>query len=288
MPIPASEKRYSGYNYSNVNPVVGFLYDSSIDAFRPVSAADFAAGGGGATSGTSQVNITGAGRAFNIFDLPAVNSGDVLTFRFNKDNGALIVHQANLNANFDTVSVRLSGVNQVGITGLVAVSGQRTDAASGYNSGGLPFMNVGGRAVELSGWNPGYGSGSGSLLNFNRENGALLVQQTDLSKDIDSVTNYPVGGTFANTAVPSGVNGTCITGSSNLVMWGIQNLQTGRLWVKFGDGAHFTSFNMVLRGATSSGAADGGTLIDSEGKWRGNVSVSGEFNVQYNAWGIYA
>lgn len=207
MPIPAALKRYSGYNYSNINPHVDFIYDASIDAFRPLTASDLA------------TNIT--------------------------------------------------------------------DLASGYNSGGLSFMNVGGRAVELSGWNPNYSSGSGALMNFNRENGGLLVQQADLSKDIDSVTNYPVGASFVNSTSPSGMNGTAISGSPNLIMWGVQNLQTGRLWVKFGNNAHSTSFNMVLKGATSSGAADGGTYVDYEGKWRGNVAVSGEFNVLYNAWGIY-
>jgi hypothetical protein len=162
----------------------------------------------------------------------------------------------------------------------IGVTGTRIDVASGYATG--TYLMVGGRAVEIaSGFNPQYGSGSNAMLNIARDNGALLTQNTDLSYIYDSVVSYTpqssvvsnstISGSFAATALQTGIALPANTGRKN---WFVQNTSnTNPLYVRFSASAASTgNFNLILNPSSSAGQG-GGSFTDSS--YMGAVSVSG-------------
>lgn len=80
------------------------------------------------------------------------------------------------------------------------------------------------------------------------------------------------GSTISNFAV-SGANGTVLLANADREELYIQNLATGALYVKYGAGAHSSSYNFVLAANTAANAGDGGSLSDLN--YSGVVSVSG-------------
>jgi len=98
---------------------------------------------------------------------------------------------------------------------------------------------------------------------------------------VDDLTSK--GSTMSNFTV-SGSNGTVLTPNSDREELYVQNLATGTLFVKYGVGAHSSSFNFVLAGNTAANAGDGGSISDLN--YTGLVSVSGAnaLTPNYIAW----
>lgn len=174
-----------------------------------------------------------------------------------------------------TGSLATSSSNPVGVTGT------RVDTASGYATG--TFLMVGGRAVEVSGFNPGYTSGAGAMLNIDRLNGAVLVEPTDLNAQFDSVTvlyqqnstvsNSSISGSFAATALQTGLALSLNTGRR---AWFVANTSNSNpLYVRLSSAAASTgTFNFILNPSSSAGQ-QGGSWLDSPAQYTGPVSVSG-------------
>jgi len=87
----------------------------------------------------------------------------------------------------------------------------------------------------------------------------------------DPISNFTISGT----------NGTVLQPNANREELYIQNLQSGNLYVKYGDSAASNSFNFVLASSTNAGGGDGGSLSDLN--YVGIVSVSG-VNPNYICW----
>lgn len=94
---------------------------------------------------------------------------------------------------------------------------------------------------------------------------------------LDDLTSK--GATISNFA-SSGVNGVILVANTNREELYVQNLATGALFVKYGAGAHSTSFSFVLAGNTAANAGDGGSLSDLN--YTGIVSASGANNLTPN------
>lgn len=165
----------------------------------------------------------------------------------------------------------------------VGVTGTSFDSPSGYATG--YFLKVGGRGVEIaSGFNPGYTSGANVELNFDRQNGALLVEQTDLNFNYDSVTAYPPRGSTVSNSAPSGahptglaiVTGQIFAANTGRRAWSVTNMSTtSPLYILMGNGTTSTgNYNFVLNPASTANYA-GGTYIDSPAVYLGAVRVSG-------------
>lgn len=103
------------------------------------------------------------------------------------------------------------------------------------------------------------------------------------SLDIGQVTM--AGNTSVSNSSVSGVNGTALQINTDRKMWYMQNLGTGKLYVKLGTAASATSFNFILVGGTVDYDGYGGTWSDDDGKYRGAVSVSGAVPL-YNIWDL--
>ena len=95
---------------------------------------------------------------------------------------------------------------------------------------------------------------------------------------VDDLTSK--GGTISN-FTQSGTNGTVLQPNANREELYIQNLQSGNLYVKYGDSADSNSFNFILTSGSASGAGDGGSLSDLN--YTGIVSVSG-VSPNYICW----
>lgn len=111
-----------------------------------------------------------------------------------------------------------------------------------------------------------------------------VVFQADLSPQFDGVQTFPEQSSIISNSGPSGINGLILPANSYRRELYIQNLATGALFVKYGLGAHSSSFNFILAGNTFSNAGDGGSLSDQS--YIGNVSVSGsnDLTPNYIAW----
>ena len=170
---------------------------------------------------------------------------------------------------------------------------ERMDLASGYITGytgstglyssvvPIEIQNVGGRAVDMnSGFYPNYGRNDAVSFNFDKDGGGALSYQTDLDKDIDSVTNFDIGygsvsnyitGLISGTS-SSGVGTQIISGNSNRITLFGQNLGTVPLYIKYGLGCNSSSFNFMLYPGTSEFDAKGEKFFDD--RYKGDVSVN--------------
>jgi hypothetical protein len=165
-------------------------------------------------------------------------------------------------------------------TGLITGSG---GASTGLFSPVVPIevQMMGGRAVDMSsGFYPNYGRNDAVVFNFDRDGGGALSYQTDLDKDIDSVTTFDVGyGSVSNYTTglvsgtsTSGVGTGVLSGNSNRITLFGQNLGTLPLFVKYGLGCNSTSFNFMLYPGTAE--FDGRGEKFSDDRYKGDVSVN--------------
>lgn len=106
------------------------------------------------------------------------------------------------------------------------------------------------------------------------------VHQDDLSFATDSVTSVPQRNSTISNYTPSSSNGSTLSANSNRKELYLQNLATGRLYVKYGTNASNTSFNFVLAGASYVDNGNGGVISDQG--YTGIVSVSGGNNLTPN------
>lgn len=116
----------------------------------------------------------------------------------------------------------------------------------------------------------------------------LVVFPHDLSPIYDGVQTYPEKSITITNATPSGSNGLIMPLNSFRRELYIQNLSTGKLYVKYGSGAAQNSFNFILAPNTSTDDGNGGSLSDQS--YLGIVSVSGQVGVnspRYIAWERY-
>jgi len=118
----------------------------------------------------------------------------------------------------------------------------------------------------------------------------LVVYQTNLNKDLDTVTAVISGSVNTNPEKSSNIsnfsrgslNGTVLNANSDRKELYIQNLSLSSLYVKYGADASSGSFNVVLSSNTAVNAGDGGSLNDLS--YTGVVSVSGVGSPNYIAW----
>ena len=123
----------------------------------------------------------------------------------------------------------------------------------------------------------------GSLVTGESLPSGLTVYQANLNKDLDDVTVYPEKHSNISNYIPSGnLIGTVLNGNADRKELYIQNLATGRLYVKYGPLASSGSFNFVLAANTAEDAGDGGSLSDQS--YTGIVSVSGVNQFKYISW----
>jgi hypothetical protein len=165
-------------------------------------------------------------------------------------------------------------------TGLITGSG---GASTGLFSPVVPIevQMMGGRAVDMSsGFYPNYGRNDAVVFNFDRDGGGALSYQTDLDKDIDSVTTFDVGyGSVSNYTTgfisgtsTSGVGAGVLSGNSNRITLFGQNLGVVPLFVKYGLGCNSTSYNFMLYPGTTE--FDGRGEKFSDDKYKGDISVN--------------
>jgi hypothetical protein len=188
--------------------------------------------------------------------------------------------------------------NQAAGSNPVGVTGTRRDLNIVYASSatGYYFLPVGGRAVAASGAGAatGYNTGDFVTFNFNKDNGALLVNQGALDYTQDTVTISGIGtgvklrventtATVTSSSTPSGLApftsdtryfGQALAANSNRVTMFIQNTHTGLpLYVNLGTTAASTGvFSMILNPSTVQGW--GGSSFSTD-RYRGAVQASG-------------
>jgi hypothetical protein len=112
-----------------------------------------------------------------------------------------------------------------------------------------------------------------------------IVFQADLSPQFDGVQTYPEQSLNISNYGPSGLNGTIMNANAYRRELYIQNLSTGKLYVKYGADIDSNSFNFILAANTKTDAGDGGSLTDQS--YAGLVSVSGSVltdSPRYIAW----
>jgi hypothetical protein len=110
-----------------------------------------------------------------------------------------------------------------------------------------------------------------------------IVFQADLTQQFDAVTNFPEQSTGIN-------NYSVGTSNTKVLNYNIyrrelflQNLATGKLYVKYGSSAASnSSFNFVLAGCSYEDAGDGGSLSDQA--YVGDVNVYSAETPRYIAW----
>lgn len=200
----------------------------------------------------------------------------------------------NVNISSQSVPLHVTGnfattVSNVGITGLVGVTGTKLDINSTYSSANNRSYNhitVGGRAVAVTGAGvlATYTTGDYAILAFNKDNGGLLVNQGALDSTQDTVTIVQSGKTIVSNDGISGANGIALAANTSRNAWFMQNVGTGLLYVRYSTGAaSLSAYNFVLKAASSLDNADGGSWSDAGGYYKGAVSVSGTFP-RYTVW----
>ena len=101
------------------------------------------------------------------------------------------------------------------------------------------------------------------------------------AQELITVDDLSSKGSIISNFTKSGSNGIALQANSDREELFIQNLQSGVLYVKYGESANSNSFNFVLAASTASGAGDGGSVSDLN--YSGIVSVSG-INPNYICW----
>lgn len=115
-----------------------------------------------------------------------------------------------------------------------------------------------------------------------------VVYQADLSPQFDGVQTYPEQSSNISNYGLSGLNGLIMEANPYRRELYIQNLSTGKLYVKYGNNINTGSFNFILAANTATDAGDGGSLSDQS--YAGAVSVSGAVltnSPRYIAWERY-
>lgn len=187
---------FSGYNYSNFNPVLTYLWDSGISGMRAVTPSDLGS--------TASINVTG--------DL-VVNTQDIenlLTSGLYDPSGNVLLSEI--------FAQLLNGTSAVNVSNAVKT---QPVAASGVN----------GNAIITS-------------------------------------------------------NGTVFNPNVNRVGYGIQNLNTGTLFVKLGSGCSPASFSMILSAGNNVDDGKGGILTEDQVTFTGAFSASGVGNTRFVAWEV--
>lgn len=122
----------------------------------------------------------------------------------------------------------------------------------------------------------------------------------DEPQEITRVVDYsPKGALVTNSEVQTGI-GTIISSNRNRLSWGITNYSTGDLYLKFGTGAAvYTgvvdgitgsitggSFNLILNKCINEFDNNGGSFVDFEPRYTGDVSVAKYpgINIKYISW----
>lgn len=199
------------------------------------------------------------------------------------------------NATITNSVLAISGVVTAGVSNPIGVTGVTTDRYNGYTGAGLavvPFLPVGGRAVNPSGVGAitGYSTGDSVVFNFNAQNGGVFVHQANLNEFQDAVTTRPSGALNASANTVSGTNnslwGTPLPSNPARLAWGVQNMSTGAMFVRMGTLVNSGNAHFILKGGTAVMDGLGASWTDSPAVWRGPVSISGYFSVSpiYSAW----
>lgn len=272
--MPASFRTFNSPGGQTVNGVT-YLYDTDSGIFRPVYKSDLA----------SSVSLSG-------LSLDSTTTNQLLSgisglLGANLNDPAYVTGQVGIT---NTVPIPISGVVVAGVSNPIGVTGVRNDVNPTYSGNGLynyNFLPVGGRAVNVSGLGlpSGYQTGDYTILNFDRNNGSLLVTQgvLDPSQDCASVT-FSGNSTVSNRAV-SGAAQAVLAANAARVYGFIQNLGTGALMIGLGATPTTGSLNRILAGGTALNDGKGG-VWETE-RYRGSVFVSGvDFTIPstYIAW----
>lgn len=171
----------------------------------------------------------------------------------------------------------------------VGVTGTKTDNnVSIWGVSAVPYnlVSVGGRAVAATGAGSitgGYNTGDYVMFSFNKDNGALMVNQGTLDSRQDTVTVVNSGSSFINNPAPSGnypytstqfFFGRALPENQSRLEMFVQNTHTGiPLYVRLHTGAASTgAFSMILNPSTVQGWA--GSSFGSS-TYKGAVQVSG-------------
>lgn len=186
---------------------------------------------------------------------------------------------------------------------------ERVDVASGYLTGywtgsgfstglyspviPIEIQTVGGRAVDMqTGFYPNYQRNDAVVFNFDKDQGGALALQADLDKDIDSVTNFPVGYASVSTYTTglitivnaTGVAPVAVSGNGNRINLFIQNMGDTVIYAKYGAGASSDSFNFTLNPASGWKANNGEKWTDTLYKGDVSLNVASGFSGLYMAW----
>lgn len=200
-------------------------------------------------------------------------------------NGSINTNQLDLNYLTDSVSV--SGA----LISFVSGINKKLDSSFNINQLDLNYLTD---SVSISGeafakLNNISNALNGSLVSGVNIPAGFNVYQTNLDKDLDTVTTVVSGvvsvkteksNTISNSTL-SGSNGTVLNANPNRKELYIQNLSANALYIKYGTSASNTSFNFILSANSSIDAGDGGALNDEN--YNGIVSVYGT-NPRYISW----
>lgn len=273
--MPASFRTFNSPGGQTVHGVA-YLFDTDSGIFRPVYKSDLA----------SNLSLSG-NLNFDSTTTNALLSGISGLLGANLNDPAYVTGQVGIT---NTTPIPISGVVVAGVSNPIGVTGVRNDVNPTYSGNGLynyNFLPVGGRAVNVSGVGlpSGYQTGDYAVLNFDRNNGSLLVTQgvLDPSQDCTSVT-FSGNSTVSNRTV-SGAAQAVLAANAARVYGFIQNLGTGALMIGLGATPTTGSLNRILAGGTALNDGKGG-VWETE-RYRGSVFVSGvDFTVPstYIAW----
>lgn len=291
-----ADRTYSkAFEINRAAPAFLYIEDPTLNngsgGWRPFRTTD-SGGGGGTISG--DVNVSGIGQLIlDTDELEALgHSGNAFLNTIALDTNFLrtgirncnIINIVGITGTVGATVTNTVGVTgTVGVAGTVGVTGTRVDSASGYAQ--TNFLMGGGRAVEVSsGFNPQYGSGANAAFNIDRANGALLVEQTDLNFQFDSVVAYPLQNTNVSNTIPSGsftgislITGQALPLNSGRKAWFIANTSSvAPLYVRFSSApASVNAFSMILNPASVAGQ-QGSSWSENPANYLGPVSVSGQ------------
>lgn len=168
-------------------------------------------------------------------------------------------------------------------------SGISSGLFSIISTGNLPSLGdytgvIGmGVAVDPNLFTPNYNTGESIPFVIDKNNGALLVNPSPLTKEIDSIVAWQSGSeAVSNTSPygtdPSGTNiitGLALAANPNRIAWFSENMSMiAPLYIKYGTGiVNENNCNIVLN--TANDYNEGGGSFSDQGTWRGPISVSG-------------
>lgn len=187
----------------------------------------------------------------------------------------------------------ISGVVTAGVSNPIGITGTRYDTALPTMPGVANFLPIGGRMTNPSGAGSitGYNNtGDFAILNIS-PGGGVYVNQGVLDRTQDAVTTYLANANAVAGNSVSGINnvgwGVALGSNVNRLAWGIQNLSTGIVRVRFASTLPTTgTAHIFLKGGTVQNDALGASWIDSPAVYTGPVAVSGDFFVAptYSIW----